>query len=394
MLRTARRSIEKNTERNNMIYIDNASTTPLDSAVLDAMLPYLKENFGNPASQHGAGRNAAVGVLNARDKIARLVGCKADEVFFVSGGTEAGNWALKGACAAQIKRGKHIIVSAIEHPALIESAKDMQNFGYEVTFVNPDQSGVINPNEIQKAIRKDTVFCAVMHANNETGVIQPVKKIGEICKRNGVFYYCDCVQTAGVLSFPVNECDALGISAHKFYGPKGFGALYIKNGASISRFISGGKQERGLRGGTTNAAGAVGCAAALENAVRDMDENNKKTAALRDLFVKSVLSEIDGAYLNGSDERLPANANISFDGCNGENILFLLDLEGIAVSTGSACSAGAVTSSHVLTAMGLSDDRVKSAVRFTFGKYNTEEEVKITVAALKRAVSKIRGISS
>lgn len=377
-----------------MIYLDNSSTTPLDSAVLDAMLPYLKDTFGNPASQHGAGRTAASAVLNARDKIARLIGCKSDEVFFTSGGTEAGNWALKGACLAQSGRGRHMVVSAIEHPALIESAKDMQKQGYSVTFINPDESGAVNPADVERAIRSDTVFCAVMAANNETGVIQPVEEIGKICRSNGVFYYCDCVQTAGALPFPTRHCDALGISPHKFYGPKGFGVLYIRNGAKINRLISGGKQERGLRGGTTNVAGAVGCAAALENAVRDMQTNNKKISALRDSFVKCVLDGIDGAHLNGCGEKLPATANISFDGCEGENVLFLLDLKGIAVSTGSACSAGAVTPSHVLTAMGLSDGRIMSAVRFTFGKYNTEEEVTTAVAELKQAVLKIRGITS
>ncbi len=373
-----------------MIYLDNASTTPLDSCVLDAMLPYLKENYGNPSSQHGAGRAASEGVLKSRDKIANLFGCKPEEIFFVSGGTEAGNWALKGVCAASSERGKHIIVSAIEHPALIESAKDMRNFGYEVTFINPDESGKINPADVENAMREDTVFCAVMHANNETGIIQPVGEIGGICRKRGVFYYCDCVQTAGVFPLPVKTCDALGISSHKFYGPKGFGALYIRNGAAITRLISGGKQERGLRGGTSNAAAAVGCAAALENAFRVMNENNTKVSMLRDKFVNKVLNEIGGAHLNGSGDRLPSFANISFDGCNGENILFLLDLNGIAVSTGSACSAGAVSSSHVLTAMGLSPERVKSAVRFTFGKYNTEEEVEITVSALIKAVKKLR----
>ena len=372
------------------IYLDNASTTPLDNGVLEAMLPYLKENYGNPSSQHSAGRVASEGVLRSRDKIANLLGCKPDEVFFVSGGTEAGNWALKGACSAAAGRGKHIIVSAIEHPALIESAKDMQKFGYEVSFIGSDGSGRINPADVENAIRADTVFCAVMHANNETGVIQPVEEIGGICKKLGVFYYCDCVQTAGVLPLPVNSCDALGISSHKFYGPKGFGALYIRDGAEISRLISGGKQERGLRGGTVNAASAVGCAVALENAFRGMDENNERISKLRDNFVKKVLSEIEGSHLIGSGDRLPSNANISFDGCNGENILFVLDLNGIAVSTGSACSAGASSVSHVLTAMGLSFDRVKSAVRFTFGKDNTEEEVEIVVSALKKAVAKLR----
>lgn len=370
-----------------MIYLDNASTTPLDSAVLEAMLPYLKDNFGNPSSQHAAGRRAAAGVLCARDKLASLFGCKGEEVFFVSGGTEAGNWALKGACAAG--KGKHIVVSAIEHPALIESAKDMQRYGYEVTFVKPDGDGVVSAAAVEKAIRGDTVFCAVMHANNETGVIQPVGEIGAICRDRGVFYYCDCVQTAGVLPFPVNCCDAFGISAHKFYGPKGFGAMYIRKGAPVKRFVSGGSQEQGLRGGTTNAAGAVGCAAALEAAVRDKDKNNKYISGLRDKFVKDVLS-LGGTHLNGGKDRLPANANISFDGCDGENILFLLDMKGVAVSTGSACSAGAVTPSHVLTAMGLDAERVKSAVRFTFGKYNTEEEAEFVVGALNEALKAIR----
>ena len=374
-----------------MIYLDNASTTPLDGGVLESMLPYLKGDFANPASQYGAGRACALAVLNARDRIASLIGCKSEELYFVSGGTEAGNWALKGACAAQLDRGRHLVVSSIEHPALLESAKDLQKFGYEVTFVDPDCDGVVSCEDIEKAVRDDTVFCAVMHANNETGVIQPVERIGAICKERGVFYYCDCVQTAGVIPFPTKHCDALGISAHKFYGPKGFGAIYISANAKISRLISGGKQERGLRAGTTNTAGAVGCSAALENAVKARDTNNAKIAALRDEFVRRVLTEIDGTHLNGGKCRLPANANISFDGCDGENILFLLDMKGIAVSTGSACSAGAVKESHVLKAMGLDSERVKSAVRFTFGKYNTLEEVFATVEELKAAVAKIRG---
>ena len=372
-----------------MIYLDHASTTPLDSEVLEIMLPYLKEEFANPASQYGAGRACALAVLKARDRMAAIIGCKSEELYFVSGGTEAGNWALKGACAAQAERGKHIVVSAIEHPALIESALDMKKSGYEVTFVNPDKEGVISPEDIEKAVRTDTVFCAVMHANNETGVIQPVEEIGAICRARGVFYYCDCVQTAGVLPFPTEHCDALGISSHKFYGPKGFGAIYIDGKAKISRLISGGKQERGLRAGTTNTAAAVGCAAALEKAVHFKDENRLKISALRERFESRVLSEIEGTHLNGGKNRLVSHTNISFDGCTGENILLLLDMKGIAVSTGSACSAGAVKESHVLKAMGLSSERVKSAVRFTFGKNNTEKEVDETVEALKEIVKKI-----
>lgn len=373
-----------------MIYLDNAATTPLDGAVLCEMLPFLKENYGNSSSQHMLGRNSAHALLCARDKVAELLGCKAEEVYFTSGGTECGNWAVKGVCAAYGKG--HLIVSAIEHPAVIESAKDMQKQGFEVTFVAPDGDGVIQPEEVEKAFRPDTIFCAVMHANNETGVIQPVEKIGALCKEKGIFYYCDCVQTAGVLSLPVNFCDGLAISAHKFYGPAGAGAMYIKEGAKIQRLLSGGKQERAQRGGTVNVAAAAGLAKAFETAVQNSAENGKKISALRDRFIKKVLAEISDTRINGGGEKLPSHANISFKGCDGENLLFLLDLDGVCVSTGSACSAGAVTPSHVLTAMGLTEQEAKSAVRFTFGKYNTEEEVDAAVKILKDCVNKIRNL--
>ena len=373
-----------------MIYLDNAATTPLDGEVLEAMLPFMRENFGNPQSQHAVGRAAANALTSARDKIAEIFGCSAEEVYFLSGGTEAGNTALKGVCAAHGKG--HLVLSAIEHPALLESAKDLKG-DFEITYVKPDKRGIINPDDIANVLREDTVFCAVMAANNEVGTIQPCEEIGQICKKRGVFYYADCVQSAGVLPFNVNSCNALGISAHKFYGPRGAGAVYIKKGSKLARLISGGRQERGFRGGTVNVAGAVGCTVALERAVNNADVNNKKIAAARDVFVKRVLSEIDGTHLNGdADKRVPANANISFEGCDGENLLFLLDMKGICVSTGSACSAGAVSPSHVLTAMGLEDSRVKSAVRFTFGKYNTLDEVDFTVNALKDAVNKIRKV--
>lgn len=372
-----------------MIYLDNAATTPLDEAVLNKMLPFMRRDFGNPQSQHSAGRVAGNAVISARDKVARLLGCKSEEVYFVSGGTEAGNTALKGVCAA--RRKGHLIVSAIEHPALIESAKDMQKYGFEVTFLKPDCRGIVSAPSVAASIRPNTIFCAVMHANNEVGTIQPVEEIGKICKAHNVFYYCDCVQTAGVLPFPTAHCNALGISSHKFYGPRGFGAMYIKNGSEITRLISGGMQERGFRGGTLNVAAVAGLAEALERAVKDREQNNKKTAVLRDAFLKRVLTEIEGARLNGDAKlRLPSNANVSFEGCAGENILFLLDLNGIAVSTGSACSAGAVSPSHVLTAMGLPPERVNSAVRFSFGKYNTEEEVESVVGVLKTVINRIR----
>lgn len=375
-----------------MIYLDNAATTPLDENVLSAMLPFLKEKYGNPQSQHAAGRAAANAVIAARDKIAESLGCSPDEVYFVSGGTEAGNTALKGVCAYH-KKG-HIIVSAIEHPALLASAEDMEKQGFEVTRVRPGENGVVSPESVQKAIKENTIFCAVMAANNETGVVQPVEEIGKICRAHGVFYYADCVQTAGSRKIRADFCDCLGISAHKFYGPKGIGALYLKNGSKISRLISGGMQERGFRGGTLNAGSVVGMAEAFSAACVSRERNNAYIKNLRDTFVKRVLSEIEGTRLNGSGEILPSHANISFDGCDGENILFLLDLKGVCVSTGSACSAGAVNPSHVLTAMGLGAKRAKSAVRFTFGKYNTLEEVEKTVEILKNSVESIRKIQT
>ncbi|MDE6505599.1 MAG: cysteine desulfurase [Clostridia bacterium] len=371
-----------------MIYLDNAATTRIDEEVLAVMTPFLRENFGNTQSQHSYGRAAANALTEVRDKIAALLSCKPEEIYFVSGGTEAGNTALKGVCA---ERGKgHLIVSAIEHPALLESAEDMRKLGFTATFLNPDKNGRIEPESVAAAIREDTVFCAVMAANNETGVIQPVKEIGEICKARGVFYYADCVQSACTQPLPTGYCDAFGISAHKFYGPKGAGAIYIKSGSKISRLISGGRQERGLRGGTVNTAAAIGLAKAFELACKERENSAAYLAKLRDKFLSRVFAEIDGTHLNGGGEILPSHANISFDGCEGENILFYLDLNGVAVSTGSACSAGAVTPSRALMAAGLSESRAKSAVRFTFGKYNTFEEVDNTVEILKRAVAAIR----
>ena len=372
-----------------MIYLDNAATTRIVDGVLEAMLPFLKESYGNSQSQHAYGRETANAVVSARDKMAKAAGCSADELYFTSGGTECGNTALKGVCAAHGKG--RLIVSAIEHPALIESAKDMQKHGFAVDFVYPDENGRVSPESVERALKPDTVFCAVMAANNETGVIQPVEEIGALCRKAGVFYYADCVQSASYLPLPAGKCDAFGISAHKFYGPKGAGALYVKKGAKISRLMSGGMQERGFRGGTVNAAAVVGMAEAFVKMCENASNSAVNVAFLRDNLVKRVLSEIDGTHLNGGGEVLPSHANISFDGCDGENILFALDLKGVAVSTGSACSAGAVTPSHVLLAMGLGENRAKSAVRFSFGKYNTMNDVNKTVDLLKEICIKIRG---
>ncbi len=372
-----------------MIYLDNAATTPLDKRVLEAMTPYLTEKFGNPQSQHALGREAGNAVIFARDTVAEIFGCKSGEVYFLSGGTEAGNTALKGVCSRR-KKGR-IVLSAIEHPALMESAEDMRRHGFDVTYVNPDNRGIVCPQSVEEALSDDVIFCGVMAVNNEVGTVQSVREIGEICRSRGVFYYCDCVQAAGALPLCTSFCDAMGISAHKFYGPKGIGALYVKDGSGIDRLISGGAQERSFRGGTLNAAAVVGLATALKIAESEREQNNAHIAALRDEFLDRVLSEIEGTHLNGDRQRRVAcNANISFDGCDGENLLFLLDLKGICVSTGSACSAGAVEPSKVLTAMGCDVRRAKSAVRFTFGKFNTKSEVAATVEVLKTAVNQIR----
>ena len=375
-----------------MIYLDHAATTPLDKDALAAMMPYLTYEFGNSSSQHGYGQRAANAVIAARDIISGVMGVPSADLYFTSGGTESGNTALKGVCSANAAKGRHLVISSIEHHALIESALDLKKQGYEVTLVPPSQSGIVSPEAVGAAIRPDTVFVSVMSANNEVGTIQPVKDIYAACREKGVFFYCDCVQTAGVLAFEQFPADGVGLSSHKFYGPKGFGALYMRSGTPFSRLISGGKQERGLRGGTTFVAGAVGCAEALKKAENNRVENNAKVAKLRDAFIGLVESGIEGAYLNGDRaNRLPSNANFSFDKCDGEQIAFSLDLAGIAVSTGSACSSGAVTPSHVLLAMGLGEERAKSAVRFTFGKENTEDEVYQTFEKLKEIVKRIRG---
>lgn len=374
-----------------MIYLDNAGTTPLDKEVFKKMTPYFTDVFGNASSQHSFGREASNAVREARDKVANILGCSAEEVFFTSGGTEADNWAVKGLALANANKGRHVIVSGIEHPAVMESARWLDAAGFEITYVNPNKNGIVAAQSIKDALRTDTVLVCVMRVNNETGVIQPVEEISKICRKNGVIFFSDCVQSVGVLPIDLHLFDAISFSAHKFYGPKGVGVLYVKKGVKIDRLVAGGHQERAMRGGTTNVAGIVGLACALENAVKDCNENNAKIKALKDEFVKRVLEEIEGSVLNGDAElRVPSNANISFVGCDGESVLFALDMRGVAISTGSACSSGAVKDSPVLTAMGLDDAVVRSAVRFTFGKYNTQTEVCEVVEKLKSVVKLIK----
>lgn len=378
------------------IYFDHAATTPVDPRVLEKMLPYFTEKFGNPNSQHWFGRQTVSAVDEARDTVARLVGAKSSEIYFTSGGTEADNWALRGAAYAMAHRGKHLIVSAVEHPAMITTAKELMKRGFEVTFAEVDEYGAVDLEKLERAIRPDTTFVGVMTANNEVGTLQPVKEIAALCKKKGVLFFTDAVQAAGALRLDVKElgADMLSFSAHKFYGPKGVGVLYIRSGLKIDKIVTGGHQERSMRGGTTNVPAVVGLAEALRLAVSELDENAAYVSSLRDRFIRRVQREIPFVKLNGHPEnRLPANANFSFRYVEGESLLFSLDLKGIAVSSGSACSSGSLEPSHVLLAMGLPEGLAHGSVRFSFGRHNTAEEVDYAVDALKEIVLKLRALS-
>ena len=378
------------------IYFDHAATTPVDPRVLEKMLPYFTQKFGNPNSQHAFGRETVCAVDDARDEIAACIGAKSSEIYFTSGGTEADNWALRGAAYSFANRGRHLIVSAVEHPAMIATAKELVKKGFEVTFAEVDEYGAVDLEKLEKAIRSDTVFVGVMTANNEVGTIQPVKEIAALCKAKGIVFFTDAVQAAGAIPLNVKEigADMLSFSAHKFYGPKGIGVLYIRSGLKIEKLVSGGHQERSMRGGTTNVPAVVGMAEALRIATQSLDENAAYVSAIRDHFIHRVLREIPYVKLNGHPEkRLPANANFSFRYIEGESLLFSLDLKNIAVSSGSACSSGSLEPSHVLLAMGLPEGLAHGSIRFSFGKGNTMEEADYTVDALKEIVLRLRALS-
>lgn len=378
------------------IYFDHAATTPVDPRVLEKMLPYFTQKFGNPNSQHAFGRETVCAVDDARDEIAACIGAKSSEIYFTSGGTEADNWALRGAAYSFANRGRHLIVSAVEHPAMIATAKELAKKGFEVTFAEVDEYGAVDLEKLEKAIRSDTVFVGVMTANNEVGTIQPVKEIAALCKAKGIVFFTDAVQAAGAIQLNVKEigADMLSFSAHKFYGPKGIGVLYIRSGLKIEKLVSGGHQERSMRGGTTNVPAVVGMAEALRIATQSLDENAAYVSAIRDRFIHRVLREIPYVKLNGHPEkRLPANANFSFRYIEGESLLFSLDLKNIAVSSGSACSSGSLEPSHVLLAMGLPEGLAHGSIRFSFGKHNTMEEADYAVDALKEIVLRLRALS-
>ncbi len=378
------------------IYFDHAATTPLDKNVLNTMLPYLTEVYGNANSQHAFGREAMNAVDNARDTIAGIINAKPNEVYFTSGGTESDNWALRGVAHGYKDKGNHIIISPIEHAAMLSTAKDLVKEGFKVDFMKVDKFGFIDLEHLKSIITDNTILVACMMANNEIGTIEPIKEMAKIAHEHGALAFTDAVQALGVLDINVKELgvDLMSMSSHKIYGPKGVGALYVKNGLRVKSIITGGHQERTKRGGTTNVAGVVGFAKALELANEKREENNDKVTALRDRFIERVLKEIPYAYLNGPREnRLPANADFSFEYIEGESILFTLDLAGIAVSSGSACSSGSLEPSHVLLSIGVEEALAHGSIRFSFGKNNTVEEIDYAVDTLRDAVKKLREMS-
>lgn len=378
------------------IYLDHAATTCVDKRVVEKMLPYYLNDYGNANSQHFFGREAQKAVDEARDKIAEIIGARPGEVYFTSGGTEADNWALKGVARANAEKGKHVIISKIEHAAMLASAKQLEKEGFDVSYIGVDKNGFIDLEQLKAAIRPDTTLICCMYANNEIGTIEPIEEIVKIAKERNILTFTDAVQAMPCVDIDVKKLgvDLMSFSSHKFNGPKGVGALYVRNGVKIANLLAGGEQERTKRGGTTNVPGVVGMAEALRLNRLTLEKDNEYVKGLRDLFVSRVESEIPFARYNGDRvRRVPSNADFSFEFIEGESILFSLDLAGIAVSSGSACSSGSLEPSHVLLAIGVPVELAHGSIRFSFGKENTVDEVNYVVDKLKETVEKLRNMS-
>lgn len=378
------------------IYLDNAATTKMSKAAINAMLPYMDTVYGNPSSLHSAGQAAAEALANARERIAKCLGCTAKEITFTSGGSEADNQAILSAAEIGKRKGKkHIISTAFEHHAVLHTLKKLKREGFEITLLDVHENGLVLPEQVADAIREDTCLVTVMYANNEIGTVQPIKEIGEICRAKGVLFHTDAVQAAGHLHINVQEqnIDMLSLSAHKFHGPKGIGVLYAKKGIPLTTLIEGGAQERGKRAGTENIPAIMGMAVALEEAYNHIDENAVKITALRNKLILG-LSQIPHSILNGdAQNRLPGNVNFCFEGIEGESLLLLLDDKGICASSGSACTSGSLDPSHVLLAIGRVHDIAHGSLRLSLSEENTEEEIEYIIESVKEVVSYLRGIS-
>ncbi len=380
----------------NTIYLDNNATTKTDEEVVKAMMPYLLDNYGNPSSIYKLGRENRKVVEDSREKIAEILNCKPDEIYFTSGGSESDNTAIRGIAYSYKNKGNHIITSKIEHPAVLETCKQLEKEGFEVSYIGVDENGIINLDELKNAIKPTTTLITIMFANNEIGTIQPIEEIGKIAKENNIIFHTDSVQAIGSVKIDVEKLniDSLSLSAHKFYGPKGIGVLYVKKGIKFNKFINGGHQERNKRAGTENVAGIVGLAKAMELAYRDLEEHNKKIKELRDYYMSQVKEKIPYIKINGDmEKRLPGNSNISFRFIEGESLLLNLDLKGICASSGSACTSGSLDPSHVLLAIGLPHEIAHGSLRISIGKYNTKEEIDYVVESLVEIVGRLREMS-
>lgn len=379
-----------------LIYLDHAATTAVHPDVLKEMLPYFTDRFGNPSSVYGFAANNKNKLTEARETIAGALGAKPEEIYFTAGGSESDNWALKCTAEAYGVHGGHIITTKIEHHAILHTCKYLQNRGYDVTYLDVGENGLVDLNTLEAAIRPDTFLISIMFANNEIGTIEPIKEIGEIAHRHGILFHTDAVQAFGQIPIHVDgmNIDMLSASGHKFNGPKGIGFLYIKKGLKLKSFIHGGQQERGRRAGTENVPGIVGIAKACEIAMAEMEERMKKETELRDYLIERILKEIPYTRLNGhSKKRLPNNVNISFQFVEGESILIMLDMAGICASSGSACTSGSVDPSHVLLAIGLPHEIAHGSLRLTIGYENTKEEMDTVVDNLKRIITNLRNMS-
>lgn len=382
---------------NRFVYMDHAATTYIKPEVVETILPFLKEHFGNPSSLYSIGREGKEAVEAAREKLAKALGAKPEEIYFTSGGTESDNWAVKGTAFTRRKKGKHIITTPIEHHAVLYPCEYLETQGFDVTYLPVDKYGLVDPAELENAIRGDTILISIMYANNEIGTIEPIPEIGEIAREYDIPFHTDAVQAIGNIPLDLQgkdrNVDMLSLSSHKFYGPKGTGALFIREGTEIDSYIHGGAQERGKRAGTENVAGIVGMGKAIELATANIGEHSEKLRRMRERLMAGIL-EIPECRLNGHPEkRLPGNLNFSFGYIEGESLLLMLDQMGVCSSTGSACSSGSLDPSHVLNAIGVPPDTAQGSLRLTLGDANTEEDIDYVLEVLPEVVGKLRSIS-